>query len=560
MSVSEGPLAGEVRGARGSKNRQRQRLIDACISALHIHGPSRTTVEKVVAIANLSPGIVRFYFRSKAAMMVASLQYLATEFDEKVSAPVLAMRDTPVEAMRRLVDLYLDPELASPRKISVWYAFWGEATARQEYYEICGQKDDSFVALVRELMGRLVVQCGESHLDVDALSIGFIGLLEVLWQGFAFQSEADIDRVAARGRCIAYLRSIFPREFGAAAAAGIDVPAPSAGQAGFQRECDGLILGSPQPIAHERDLPARGDVLALELAGRPVLVVRGADADVHLFTNRCTHSPHELVPKGSHRGVAGFSCPAHGLAWDLEGRPATGADALHQIPARVVCGLVVMLPEADAPGTAYALLDLVSTHGYLAPVGAMTERPVAAGWQTVVEHWLDVWLSERAGPRLGSVLGGARVYVDARGGRSDWLVGVGSATRPWSLARFAMLATQIGELEWSRHFVAPNTLIERHAGGMSIMTVAPCTPDTSLIVRRTFGTRAADRRARALCYLAERLARPWLSQDCGIVESLQRALNAGRTVLAESGAASPLGSFRAYVLHNVPPQGRQAQR
>ena len=67
---------------RASRARQRQRLIDACISALHIHGPSRTTVEKVVALADMSPGIVRFYFDSKDAMLVASLAYLAAEFEE----------------------------------------------------------------------------------------------------------------------------------------------------------------------------------------------------------------------------------------------------------------------------------------------------------------------------------------------------------------------------------------------------------------------------------------------------------------------------------------------
>jgi AcrR family transcriptional regulator len=66
---------------RNTHARQRQHLIDACISALHIYGPSRTTVEKVVAIAKMSPGIVRFYFASKAAMLVASLQFLATEFE-----------------------------------------------------------------------------------------------------------------------------------------------------------------------------------------------------------------------------------------------------------------------------------------------------------------------------------------------------------------------------------------------------------------------------------------------------------------------------------------------
>ena len=51
-------------GGSRIRQRQRQRLIDACISALHIYGPSRTTVEKVVALADLSPGFVRFYFDS----------------------------------------------------------------------------------------------------------------------------------------------------------------------------------------------------------------------------------------------------------------------------------------------------------------------------------------------------------------------------------------------------------------------------------------------------------------------------------------------------------------
>jgi len=150
------PGARSAPRARGARGLQRQRLIDACISALHIHGPSHTTVEKVVAIAKMSPGIVRFYFDSKAAMLVASLQFLAAEFEEKVLQPVTRLKSTPVPALELLVDLYLDPEIASPRKVSVWYAFWGEASSRQEYYDICGQKDESFAALVRELIGRLI--------------------------------------------------------------------------------------------------------------------------------------------------------------------------------------------------------------------------------------------------------------------------------------------------------------------------------------------------------------------------------------------------------------------
>lgn len=202
---------------RPGRVRARQRLIDACISALHIYGPSRTTVSRVVALADLSPGIVRFYFRSKAVMLVAALEYLATEFEERVMQPVAAVRHVPEQALRLLVELYLHAEIASPRKVSVWYSFWGEASSRQEYLDICGQKDEDFAELVRDLIRRMITATGARQLDADGVALGLIGVLEVLWQGIAFQSEANIDRRACVARALAYLRSVFPGQFAAPA-------------------------------------------------------------------------------------------------------------------------------------------------------------------------------------------------------------------------------------------------------------------------------------------------------------------------------------------------------
>jgi len=276
---------------RSGRSRQRQRLIDACIAALHLHGPSRTTVEKVVAIAKMSPGIVRFYFDSKAAMLVASLQFLAAEFEERVLAPVAARKSNPVAALELLVDLYLDPGLASPRKVSVWYAFWGEASSRQEYYDICGQKDASSAALVRELIEALIVETSQRHLDADGIALGLIGVLEILWQDIAFQTERDIDRPAARRRAMAYLRSIFPGLFDAPGAlppraskpAAAGVPAgrvtPDLGVAPSQP--DSLLRGAWTIMGHESQIPRAGDFLARDIGGERVLVVRGDLGSVH---------------------------------------------------------------------------------------------------------------------------------------------------------------------------------------------------------------------------------------------------------------------------------------
>jgi AcrR family transcriptional regulator len=196
------------------RTRQRQKLIDACISALYLHGPSRTTIDKVVAIAKMSPGIVNFYFETKAALLVAALEHLAVEFEQRVQAPIEALRGDPAHALPRLIALYLDPDIASPRKVSVWYAFWGEASSRQEYQAICGKRDQAFADLVRDLMARLIARSGADHLNADAVALGLIGTLEMSWQDIAFREEADIDRAASRQRCQSYLESVFPASFG----------------------------------------------------------------------------------------------------------------------------------------------------------------------------------------------------------------------------------------------------------------------------------------------------------------------------------------------------------
>ena len=268
--------------ARAGRQRQRQRLIDACISALHLYGPSRTTVGKVVAIAKMSPGIVRFYFESKAAMLVASLQFLSTEFEELVLVPVAVLQDTPVVALRRMVELYLDPAIASARKVSVWYSFWGEASSRQEYYDICGQKDERFAQLVRRLIARQVLDTGAHHLDPDAIAFGLIGVLEILWQDFAFQNEEAIDRVAARRRALAYLESIFPGQFAAPGAGAL--PAASArASAVFEAAPAEAVAGTPELAALEARIRAPGDFLTVENASERILVLRDAAGRVRSF-------------------------------------------------------------------------------------------------------------------------------------------------------------------------------------------------------------------------------------------------------------------------------------
>ena len=394
--------------ARAPRMRQRQRLIDACIAALHLYGPSRTTVEKVVAIANLSPGIVRFYFDSKDAMLVASLAYLAAEFEERVLAPVARLKSTPARALERLVELYLDPEIASPRKVSVWYSFWGEASSRQEYHDICGKKDDEFAGLVRELIEAVMAEAGLAHLDADAISLGLIGVLEVLWQGIAFQNEENIDRAAARHRSLAYLGSVFPGMFpaGARPDAGpresalppgtrTDGHLPGwayANAAFFALERERLFRPAWQVVGLAGQLRRAGAFITAAWPWERVLVVRDTAGMLHALRNACRRQPHALLEEPAGRIADKLRCAAHDLTYDLDGRLLAGAtpgDLTALELTRLGPLLLVRSPpvggQSGAGGLAAITLD-----AWPALHAVRTEAVVAAAdWKLIVEQWIE---------------------------------------------------------------------------------------------------------------------------------------------------------------------------
>jgi TetR/AcrR family transcriptional regulator, transcriptional repressor of bet genes len=536
--------AGTPRSSR-SRSRQRQRLIDACISALHIHGPSRTTVEKVVAIADLSPGIVRFYFESKAAMLVASLEYLAAEFEERVLLPVSQLRHAPVQALELLVDLYLDPQIASPRKVSVWYSFWGEASSRQEYYDICGKKDEDFAALVLELIEGLIAQTGAVHLDADGIALGLIGVLEILWQTIAFQSESSIDRAASRQRSLSYLRSVFPGQFAAsdpgAASATAASAAPTAevapaalvaaspmvplaaprlptwayaNAALLAAERDRLLRPAWQLLGHDVELPAAGDFLSGDLAGERVLVVRDERGRLRAFRNACRRRPHALVIARAGHFDGAIHCAPHGLSYRLDGRLVNGdtpgdlgALELRQLGRLVLVRAAGATPALQMPGMTSEFDS--SAFDRMLPAG-MQQIEVAADWKLIVERWLEAPASQR-------------------------------------------------------QFLAPNQLLELRRDAALILQVIPVAPGRCRIqrfdylpaaargARHTRDAKGGSGQGRSAVAGWHRQVNAWLQQEIALAESTQTGLAGVADEFEDSAPISgPLAQFRQSITPLLP--------
>jgi len=531
---------------RASRARQRQRLIDACISALHVHGPSNTTVEKVVAIARMSPGIVRFYFDSKAAMLVASLEYLAAEFEDRLIVPVAELKASPVAALERLVDLYLGPEIASARKVSVWYSFWGEASSRQEYYDICGKRDARFEALVRELIERLIADTGARHLDADAIALGLIGVLEMMWQGYAFQTESAIDRADARRRCMAYLRSVFPAQFAAATHGPSRAELPPGAYASaplLEAEREALFFGSWQFVGLDRELASPGDYLTLDVPGTRALVLREPAGGLNAVQNACPQRPHALAMRRSGHLEGLIACTVHHLRYALRGEPHgdTPGGPLGALELAVVGGALFVrapaaghrAPPAPAPAAAIAAAAM-----HLVAAGPPRETEVAADWKLLVEQWLE-WP-------------GARPTSPAAPGIVEF-AGDLDAGGTWREQRYAGLARQAGGARWQRSFIAPNQLIDVRPGAMQVLQVLPVGPGRCRLRSFDYAPAPAGRLGRALACLATRLARRRLAADTALASSIQRGLESpGPVNEPVTRVPAPLAEFRNIIARLVP--------
>ena len=529
---------------RLSATRQRQRLIDACISALHVYGPSQTTVEKVVAIAKLSPGIVRFYFKSKGAMLVASLRFLSTEFESQVLEPVGRLRDSPVQALQKLVELYLDPAIASTRKVSVWYAFWGEATARQEYQEICGQKDERFAVLVLDLIQRMIGESKQHHLDADAVALGLIGALEVLWQGIAFQTEGDVDRAGARRRCMAYLASVFPGCFPNPAAASGWSKLPADARLVLER--DRCFARAWQLVGHVREVSATGDYLTLEVASTRALVVRDG-VQLRAFQNNCPHQPHALVTERRGHLVGRVSCPLHQLDFDLSGRSRAPYEdsRLPTMNVNTSGGLIFVASGAlTPPGSSFEDAANTGPGDTLGESFGFAEYEIAADWQITVEQLLAHRLPDHES--IGGVqhFSQPAVHVEPERGQITWLA-TPVAAQSWSSRRLTSLTSTRGSAGWQRRFLWPNLVFELRSDGLSALQVIPLAAGLCRLQCFDFWQRDLTPTDAAIRYLGRRIAAQTLRLDRALAASTQRGLNAaGYLSNPETRMARSVAAFR----------------
>ncbi|MEX5578229.1 transcriptional regulator BetI [Pseudophaeobacter sp. A-200-2] len=191
---------------------RRKQLIEATITCIARKGISGTTLNAIAKEAGLSLGLANFHFKSKDALLSETLRHLAAEHRDMWLRDVQRGDLSDAEKLRSIVSSQFHPRICSRKKLSVWFAFFGEASHRKAYRLNSSQIDMERQDLCAELCGNIISKGEYVDTDADQVAQTLEGLFDGLWLNMLMY-PAKFTRDTAERQVMDYLRLVFPKHF-----------------------------------------------------------------------------------------------------------------------------------------------------------------------------------------------------------------------------------------------------------------------------------------------------------------------------------------------------------
>lgn len=193
------------------EDQRRRQLIAGTITVIARRGLVATTLADVARAAKVSYGVVAFYFKTKDALLLATLDHLAAEYEAIAASAAAKAGPSPIAKLVAVLDADFSPVVASVRKVAAWTAFWAECRATPKFRRRCIELEDRYFRLTRDLCGRIIEDGGHVGLRPDAVAAGLNAMVSGLWLDMHIRGTG-MSRTEAKQVTHDYLATLFPRE------------------------------------------------------------------------------------------------------------------------------------------------------------------------------------------------------------------------------------------------------------------------------------------------------------------------------------------------------------
>jgi choline monooxygenase len=174
----------------------------------------------------------------------------------------------------------------------------------------------------------------------------------------------------------------------------------------YAAECRAVFSGSWQVVGRAEQVARTGQFLTAEIAGEPILAVRGEDGVLRAFHNVCRHRAARVVTEPCGQATK-LRCRYHGWTYDLAGRlrgvpEFDGVAEFHReenglAPMAIESwgALVLVQAKSRRAGTGLAeFLAPLTKRGVAAEMEKLRfvrrkEYDIACNWKVYVDNYLD---------------------------------------------------------------------------------------------------------------------------------------------------------------------------
>lgn len=205
LGMARKPSRGEAKAER------RMQLIDATIRCIAKHGLSATTIAKVSDLAGTSVGLAIFHFDNKEKLLEATLQHLADEQRDSWQNRTQNPDHSHAGRLMAIVESRFNPRICTRRKLAIWFAFWGDAGAREIYRRIVGDVDQARLDETVTILSALWAETGVAGRNPLDTALAIEALYDGLWLNMLLYPE-DFKRLGCRDKALDYLSVLFPAQ------------------------------------------------------------------------------------------------------------------------------------------------------------------------------------------------------------------------------------------------------------------------------------------------------------------------------------------------------------
>jgi phenylpropionate dioxygenase-like ring-hydroxylating dioxygenase large terminal subunit len=317
-----------------------------------------------------------------------------------------------------------------------------------------------------------------------------------------------------------------------------------------------IFANTWQPIARASQLRETGDQVVAEVAGRPIIAVRGNDGVLRGFFNVCRHRAGPLaLTNGNTRQL---QCKYHGWTYTLEGRLRAAHEmqdaqdfdiaCIHLDPVQVGEWEGMVFVAVKEPAMSLAQL-LHGISDRIRPIDLPRMRfhsrvnyDVACNWKAYVDNYLEGYHLPHVHPGLNRLLD-YRAYETRL---EQW----------YSYQRSPLDGTRgpyrAGEAHY--YFIYPNLMLNILPDRLQINLVIPVSQRECRVVFDYFYTDTESETARKMIAEDLRFSDEVQQEDIGICERVQTGLESG------SYHAGRLSPKREAGVHHFQELVRQAYR